>query len=70
MTEVSYTLSVSSSVSSVSSEETINHPGGSRKRKVTLKSIDPEIMIGKIKFELLERHMETDEDDNFKGSLA
>jgi hypothetical protein len=33
----------------MSSEETINHSGGSRKRKITLESIDPEIMSEKKK---------------------
>jgi hypothetical protein len=44
----------------LSSEETINHSSGSRKRKITLDSTDPEIMTQKKKLEILER----DEDDS------
>jgi hypothetical protein len=51
-------------------EETINHSGGSRKRKITLEIVDPEIMIEKKK--LFERDMEREEGDNLifvKGLL-
>jgi hypothetical protein len=44
----------------LSSEETVNPSGGSRKRKITLDSTDPEIMSKKKKLDILER----DEDDS------
>jgi hypothetical protein len=43
----------------LSSEETINHSGGSRKRKLTLDNTDPEIMTEKKKLEILETWEET-----------
>jgi hypothetical protein len=43
----------------LSSEETINHSGGSRKRKIALDNTDPEIMTEKKKLEILETWKET-----------
>jgi hypothetical protein len=67
--EVPYALSMRNTsfrpcnVSSLSSEETINHSCGSKKkRKMTLDNTDTEIMIEKKKLEL--RDMKRDEDDN------
>jgi hypothetical protein len=63
ITIVPYALSVPSnssrpcSVSSVSSEETINHAGGSRKNKMTLDSSEQVIMSEKRKLEVLERDL-------------
>jgi hypothetical protein len=47
----------------VSSELTINHSGDSRKRKMAIDRIDPEITTTKENHELLEIDMERDGDD-------
>jgi hypothetical protein len=46
-------------VSSVSFEVTVSHSGGSRERKITLDSTDPEIVTEKKNHELLETSKET-----------
>jgi hypothetical protein len=70
ITEVPHALSVLSTssrlsrVSSASSEETINHSGGSRKRKMALDNTDMEIIIEKKKLGLSERDTKTGKDDD------